>query len=197
MKKTIIAGLAAALTLGSSAALAAGHNQSYNFFQLTYADATADLGSGVDLDVSGVGLTGSFEVGDTAFVAVNYSPLGGDVMGTDVDVNQTRIGFGGAWALNDTTDFYGAISYLKADVEIEGFGSEDDNGYGIDLGFRGQVSKAVELFGSINYVDVFDGNDTGFSAGARFVTSDTFSIVVAYQTADDIDGFNLGGRFEF
>lgn len=194
MKKIIFAAAIMALSFGSLAS--EGKNLSYNFFQVDYSSYTADV-SGTEIDADGFGLGLSFEAGENTFIAVSRDQLSGDIFGTDFDGTDLKVGVGGAWAINPSSDFFSVVSFLKSDIEVDGFGSDDDNGYAIDLGVRGMVSDTVEMFGAMNYVDIFDGNDTGLTAGVRFITSDNFGIVLSYQTADDTDGFSVGGRFEF
>lgn len=192
-----------ALPLGAHAV---EQNLSYNFLQVSYSDTDVDSG-GETFSGDGFGFAGSIEFGPTAFLFAEYESVGADEsfdtgfgsVSASVDATMLSAGIGGAWALSDRSNFFARAAFLKADadLDIEGFGSwsDDDTGYGLQLGVRGMASDAMELFASATYVDVFDGSETGFDLGGRFWITPAFGLSLAYGTADDTDSLTLGARF--
>ena len=186
--------LGMALVFSVSPALAGG--LSYNFVELGYQNAELDDDfAGISVDGDGYGISGSFEVGESWFVTASYGTLDFDF---GVDLDQLSIGGGFYMDLSDRADFYAAISYIQAEISAPGFGSADEDGYGVTVGLRGMVTDKVELSGGISYSDLGDGADgTAFGAGALYSFTDTFALGVNIETDDDVTVYGIGGRFYF
>ena len=186
--------LVTALVFFISPALADG--PSYNFIDIGYQEAELDGDlAGFSVDGDGYGIRGSFEVGENWFVAVGYSSLGFDF---GVDLDQIAVGGGYYFGMSERTDFFASLSYLSAEVSAGGFGSVDEDGYGVSVGIRSMLTDNFELNGSIGYSDLGDGADgTAFNAGALYSFTPTFAIGFDIGIDEDVTLYGLGGRFYF
>lgn len=182
------------LALSVSPAFAGG--LSYNFVELGYQNAELDGDfAGISVDGDGYGISGSFEVGESWFIVASYGTLDFDF---GVDLDQLSIGGGFYMDVSDRADFYATLSYIQAEVSASGFGSADEDGYGVTVGMRGMVTDKVELNGSLSYSDLGDGADgTAFGAGALYSFTDTFALGVGLETDDDVTIYGIGARFYF
>lgn len=182
------------LVLVLSPAMADG--LSYNYIQLGYqkADLDDDL-AGISIDGDGYGISGSFEVGESFFIGAGYSALDFDF---GVDLDQLSIGGGYHTGLSDRSDFFATISYIRAEASVSGFGSLDEDGYGVSVGIRGLLTDNVELNGSIAYSDLGDGADgTAFGVGALYSFTENFALGFDVSTDDDVTMYGVGARFYF
>lgn len=184
--------LGVSLVLLATPALAG--DLSYDFLGLGYQRVELDApGSNVDGD--GFGINGSFEVADTWFVAAGYSTIDFDF---GVDVDQLALGFGHFMPLSPRTDVVATLSYLRADVSASGFGSGNDDGFGVSVGVRSMLSDQLELDGSITYSDFSDGGDTtSFGAGVLYSFTNTIAVGLDISLDDDVTAYGLGARYYF
>ena len=177
------------------AAPAMADSPSYNFIQAGYQSVEIDLGSGFDVDGDGYGLGGSFEIGDHMFGFASYGKMDFDF---DVELTQLQAGLGYRTGLSDNTDFFATASYIDAEIDVPGFGSADDSGYGVGIGIRSNVTDLVELFAEIAYVDLGDGADgTEFGGGIWFNLTDSFALGLGASTDDDVTSYGASARFYF
>jgi len=169
---------------------------SYNFIEIGYLEAELDDDlAGFSVDGDGYGIGGSFEVGENWFVGVSYSTIGFDF---GVDLDQISVGGGYHFGMSDRTDFFATLSYLTAEVSASGFGSVDEDGYGVTIGIRSMLSDNFELNGGIGYSDLGDGADgTAFNAGALYSFTPTFAIGLDIGVDEDVTLYGLGARFYF
>ena len=195
--KLLFTMVAASLALPLVAA--AGDNVSYSYADLAY--VTTDI-DGVDEDLDGFALRGSFEITDQVFLFGNYTDQSADAGGASVDYTTMTLGGGYAWPLSDHTDLYGKLGYATAEVEVDvpGFGgvSVDDDGFMLGMGLRGRVSQQFELEGAVNYYDFSDsGDDTSLGAAARWFFTDQFSAFAEGEFGDDVSTYGIGMRWNF
>ena len=186
--------LGVALMLAVSPAFAGG--LSYNYIELGYQKAELDDDlAGISVDGDGFGIRGSFEVGDSWFIGASYGTLGFDF---GVDLDQLSVGAGFHMDVSDRADFFASLSYLQAEVSASGFGSIDENGYGVTIGLRGLAADNFELRGTVAYSDLGDGADgTAFGAGALYSFTDNFALGFDLELDDDVTVYGLGARFYF
>jgi hypothetical protein len=182
--------LIAALLSLSGAAAAEGLD--YSFVQGTYSQVEFD-----DLDVDGdaFGIAGSFAIGDRFAIIAGY-----EVGDYDFDLETTGYEIGGLFhtPLTDRVDFVSTLSYVSLEVDVPGFGSVDDDGFGLGVGLRGMVSPQVELNGGVSYVDFSDGgDDTTFGAGVRYNFTDAVSAGLDGSWGDDTSAYGISGRIAF
>ena len=169
---------------------------SYNFIEIGYqkADLDDDL-AGFSIDGDGYGIAGAFEVGENWFIAVGYSALDFDF---GVDLDQLSVGGGYHFGMSESTDFFATLSYLTAEISASGFGSLDEDGYGVAIGVRSLLTDKVELSGSIGYSDLGDGADgTAFNVGALYSLTENFAVGFDIGIDEDVTLYGIGGRFYF
>ena len=169
---------------------------SYNYLQAGYQKVEIDLGGILgDVDGDGYQLSGSFEIGDSAYFFAGYSSASFDF---DIDADQIEAGIGYHHGMSSNTDFYANVAYVKAEVDVGGVGSADEDGYGVAIGIRSNVSDAVELEVSVSYVDLGDDNDsTAFDGGFWFNVTDTFALGLGFGGDDDVTTYGAGMRWYF
>ena len=170
---------------------------SYNFVQAGYQeiDIDADALSGIDIDGNGYSVGGSVELNDNVFVGVSYGKADFDF---GVDFDELSLGVGYHVPLTDNADFYGMLSYVRAEVSASGFGSVDDDGYAATIGVRGMIGERFELNGSLGYVDYGDGGDgTAFGAGVLYNFTDAIAAGFSVDIDEDVTAYGIGFRVYF
>ena len=181
MNKKIAAALAAALVL-PVAAEAAETNFSYTYGELAYTDMDAN-GASAD----GIGLEGSYQFMEQVFGFASYEDLSGDY-----DFTTMMVGVGFAHPLSANVDGIAKVAFVDNDAGIA-----DDTGFGLELGLRAMVASQVEVFGSYQYLDIYEDSTNGFELGGRFWFQDNFGVSLAYNDIEDADGFTLAARYNF
>ena len=168
---------------------------SYNYVQAGYASADLDTGDfGFDVDGDGWALGGSVAVSDNVHIFGGYSALGLDF---GIDYDEFGLGVGYNHSLGENTDFVAGLSYIKGEIDVDGF-SYDDDGYGLSIGLRTKLSETIELEGGIGYADLDDsGSSTSFSAGILFDLTDNVAFGVGGNWDDDVTIYQAGFRFYF
>lgn len=165
---------------------------SYRYAELNYEiiddDSFSDDFTGLDARVS-------FDFADNFYVFGSYGRTTADVSGSDVDVDDYRIGVGFHTPIMEKLDFVGDAAFVRAEAEGAG-GSADQDGFALRAGVRYWLIDKVELNGGIEYIDL-DSSDTGFSAGGRYYITDPLSVGAEYTYFDDSDRFSFGVRYSF
>lgn len=169
----------------------------YTYFDVGYTRINLDDGS-FDVDGDGFGASGSFEVGEQFFLFASYGLGSFDEAGASVDLDTWNAGLGWHTPLADRLDFVADLSYEYVKLSASGFGSVDDDGFGLGAGLRYMASDAVEINGGINYVDMGDGgDDTSFHLGALYALTDKIDLGLGGEWGDDSSAYTLSGRFYF
>lgn len=169
---------------------------SYNFIEAGYQEIDIDAGflGGGDIDGNGYGIGGSFELNENWFIAGSYAKADFDF---GVDLDQLSVGAGYHVTISDNADFYGSLSFVRAEASVGSF-SEDEDGYAATIGLRGMVGERFELNGSLSYVDFGSGGDTtAFGAGALYNFSDILAAGFSVEIDDDVTAYGLGVRIYF
>jgi hypothetical protein len=167
---------------------------SYNFVEVGYQKIEFDeeFSPGIDIDGEGYGIGASFEIGESWFVGVNYAKAEFDF---GIDLDQTSLGVGWHTDISANADFFGTLSYVRAEASAEGLDSIDDDGYGMAIGVRGMVGSKFELAGSLGYVDFGDGGDgTAVGGNALYYFTDNFAAGFTVDIDEDITAYGLGLR---
>lgn len=181
-----------ALTI-SAAALA--ETPSYNYIEGVYQRVDLDDDFGPNIDGDGFGVGGSYEIAENWHIFGGYSTFGLDF---DIDLKELAIGAGYHADISDAASLYANLAYINAEIDVVGFGSVDDNGYGVMVGVRGMVSERLELDGNLSYVDLGDGSDgTALGASALYALSDSFSLGLTAGFDEDTTTYGLVGRVYF
>jgi opacity protein-like surface antigen len=179
--------LGTALVLFAVPAFAADLN--YNYLQAGYQRFDFD---GASEEFDGYGIGGSFAVGDNWFIDASYGTID---LGAGVDLDTMSVGFGYHVGISDNADFYGSLSWVRADVSIAGLGSGNEDGYGATIGLRGMVGENVELTGHVNYSDLGDGADgTTVGAGLLYSFTDNFAVGIFIDVDEDATAYGGGVR---
>lgn len=188
-----------ASALAASAAflpfLAQAEGLSYSYLDAAYINTDIDR---FDEDVDGFALRGSYELTNNVFVFAGYADQSTSVAGFDIDLQTYNLGLGYAWPLGKALDVYGKVGYVSAEVDAQGFGDADDDGYSLAVGLRGRAVEQLELEGAVNYVDLSDsGDDTTLDLGARWYFTPQFAFGVEGSFGDDANTYGLGVRWNF
>ncbi len=164
----------------------------YNFFEFSYADIEFD---DIDVDGDALGIGGSFELNDDVFLFGSYQAADLDF---SVDATTFGIGVGYHTPLSPVVDLVASVSYQWVEVDVPGFGEEDEDGFGLGVGVRFAATPEVELNGGINYVDLGDGgDDTALSIGALYNFTDAFTAGIGGSFGDDVSSIALIARLYF
>ncbi len=91
---------------------------------------------------------------------------------------------------------FATASYEYVEFDAPVFGRSDNSGFGLGVGMRFMSVPAVELTGSINYVDVGD-DDTVLKLAALYNFDPQFSIGLGSAFSDDVTSWTLFGRWYF
>lgn len=164
---------------------AAAEGLSYNYMQLDLiADGDVEAeGPGLNSsgDADGFSLEGVFSFSDMLFIKGAYTDLNVDLdNGASADGQAINVGIGAhSNQFTGGVDLYGVVSY--ADVES---GSNDDNGFGIELGARTMVTEQIEAFISFDIADIGDGESEGFSLGGLYAVNPNWSVGVEFQSGE-------------
>jgi hypothetical protein len=188
-----------ASALAASAAfvpfLAQAEGFSYSYLDAAYVNTDIDQ---FDEDVDGFALRGSYELTDNVFVFAGYADQSTSVAGFDIDLQTYNLGLGYAWPLGKALDVYGKLGYVSAEVDAQGFGDADDDGYSLAVGLRGRAVEQLELEGAVSYVDLSDsGDDTTLDLGARWYFTPQFAFGIEGSFGDDANTYGLGVRWNF
>lgn len=167
----------------------------FNFIEAGYGIGDIDDLDGVSL--KGFAIDGSFTVGENGFITANYSSLGDEDFGIDIDAVTSSIGFGYRYSLADSTDAYASISYEYVEADIEGFGSDDDSGFGLTVGVKSRLTDQFELDGSIGYINIADESEVGFGISGHYYFTPKFAVGVSYSTAADLSVTAISARYAF
>lgn len=182
--------IVALCALGSSAY---AEGLSYNYVEGRYIHTEFD-DAGFDFDGDGVGLSGSFEIGEMWQAIAQYETSDLDF---GLDVDRFRLGGGFHSPLSDRVDFVANFFYTRLDLSGSGF-SADDDGLGMSVGLRGLAADRFELAGFVEYVDLDDsGDDTSLRGEAWYWFTDRFAAGASIDSGDDFTIWGIGGRYYF
>ncbi len=189
--------------------LVAAAGPSYTYAELGYQHFDADK-----YDGNGARVNISYGATDHIFLKMGYARLTidsdvlppiGDPPYHSIDVDRFNIGVGGHVSITDDWDALGVVSYL--DQEYSGrLPTESDEGYQVDLGVRGMVSKKVELNATASFrhmaltsaLGVADDEDMGFELGTVIKMKKDFHLTgnVSYFDEAEETGVFAGIRLE-
>lgn len=168
---------------------------SYNSITGSYSQIDFD---NLNADGDMLGINGSAEIGESFFIFGSYGMADVDDGIISADIDTLSAGIGYHMPMSDQVDLVGSLSYEYVDISVPGFGSIDDNGFGLGVGLRYQANNEFEINGGIDYVDYGDGgDDTSFSAGFLYDFAENFSVGVEGDWSDDTTAYGIGVRFYF
>ncbi len=167
----------------------------------THAGIGYETGDIADIDFSGFGIYGSKALNESFFLTGSYLSIESDDQFTDGpvtdDIEATGFNFGVGFhtPINSTVDFVSTLSYSDVEAEFADE-SEDGNGYILAAGVRALPSDVLELSAFIDYADIEDSSETGYSLGARYFTTPDISLGLGYGSSDDFDAITFDVRFD-
>lgn len=168
---------------------------SYNYIQAGYGWYNFDDDFAGDIDGDGFNINGSVEVGENWYIFAGYSTADFDY---GIDLNEASVGVGFHAPINARADFFATVSYVSAEVSLSGFGSADEDGYGVSVGLRGMATDKVELTGAIAYADLGDGADgTSIGGTALYNFTDKFAAGIDVGFDEDVTAYGIVGRLYF
>jgi len=158
---------------------------SYTYVEGNYVWLDSDA---ADDHLDGFELTGSLELPLNFFVQATGSTLGGDA-----DLDEFRLGAGWHFALGDTIDAYGLLSYVDQNFDS---GVSDESGITGDAGVRLMLTPKVEVHGYAEWADVED-SEVGLGGGARYYLTERVSVGLQTLLIDSGNEWVAGLRFQF
>lgn len=181
-----------ALALLSLSATAAAGDFDYNYLSVGYGTTEFD---NIDLDGDGFGLGGSYALSPSYHVFAGYEMSSLDF---DVDMTSWAAGIGWNTDLSPTVDLVTRVSYQYIEIDVPGFGSEDENGLGLGVGLRFAASPKLELDAGVDYVDLGNaGDETAFGVGGLYSFTKAFALGLGGSWSDDASSYSVSGRFYF
>ncbi len=153
-----------------------------------------------DFDADGdmLGINGSFAVADQFHIFASYDD--GEVdpdFGPEIDVTLLEIGGGINYAISDTVDLVGRLSWVSAELDAGGFGDVDDDGLGLFGGMRAMMNLQLELNGGISYTDIEDNDEASLDIGAVYNFTEVFAVTADASFGDDLSTYGIGLRMYF
>ena len=162
----------------------------YTYVELGYERINPD---NFNDDADAGALSGSLAVADNVHVFAGYSYGQLDTSGISVDLESADGGVGFHFPLSNTVDVVAEVAYLYAKVDADQFGSEDDTGYGVNVGLRAMLTPKFELNGGVSYTDVSDSETAGF-AGVVYSFTDMFAVTAGVSVGQDVTSYGAGVR---
>ncbi len=185
------AGVVAAALLAGSAVAADGPR--YTYGEIGYSNVDFDNFSE---DAELFNAAGSLAVTDRVHLIAGYSNGSIDASNVNVDLESATIGAGLNFPLNPTVDLVADLAYAWAKVDANNFGSEDDDGYAVNVGLRAMLTPQFELNGGGTYVDISDDN-TALYVGAAFNFTHMFALTGNVSVGDNATAYSVGVRLYF
>ena len=196
MKKHLA--LAVALAIAPFAASADGLD--YTYIEGGYANVEIDTGDALvgEIDFDGFQVRGSAAISESFYLLGGYGNVSNDDYSMDVDFSELQFGLGYRHGLSDRADLVTEVSYLRQEIDFDGFGSEDASGGRVSVGVRGLLADNFEGYVKGSYTDGgdFDGDFSG-TLGAQFKFTPTWGVVGEIEAGDDVSKYLVGVRASF
>lgn len=165
----------------------------YSGVEVSYVDVEFDSGP-ASLDGNGYRFSGFYQMNSMAFLHGEWEEQDFDF---GIDGTTYEFGAGYRHAMSDSLDFVATASYVHAEIDVAGFGFDDD-GLGLGAGLRAQIAPAFQVEAMLRYVDLDDsGSDTGLDLLGRYYFSDRYAFTLETSLDDDVDTLSFGFRAEF
>ena len=165
-------------------------------------------------DGNGYGLRGQADLGNGIALTGLYqsSSIDSDVVGTDIDVTETRLGVSYTHAIDKMISVAGNLETVQLDFEPEdsGQGIPALDGYSVGGKLTLTPMSQVSLYAKVAYTDLgkFFGEDVSgfeYEVGGGYSIDKNFGVFAEYRMmdmeADDTDielnTIRLGGRYTF
>lgn len=177
----------------------------YNNIDVQYVNVDFD-----GLDADGFALSGSYLFSESLFLIGAVSRIESDRFEDSPDginnyydtfkLTEITAGLGIRAPISRNVDVFGSAAVVHA--EMEGTGEiywldESDTGFALQAGVRALVAPAIELEGSVTYLDVYDDTTTRLAVSGAFYFTPRLAATASIGTDDDSDRFGVGLRFSF
>ena len=180
-----------------SQSVAAQNVPSFTFAEAFYTQSDFDS----DFDTTGFGIKGSYEFGEYFFVEANYTQSSGDLNNFDIDYDTFQYGLGAKYALENGITIFASYNLGDWKLEEESAGNESFDVDTFKLGFRSNITDAIELNAAYTNTDPEEGDrESGFALGANYKVADTWFITAEFSRIagdGDVDTVNFGLRKTF
>lgn len=153
-----------------------------------------------DIKPLGFGLSASYLITDNIFVDGSYSRLSDDVGDVDVDLTTFDLNIGYRYGLTSSTDVYGSLGYLSADIEARspfGRSGEDDDGLAYKVGLRSKLNEQFEVDASVSHERLGDFSDNLLALSGHYYINEQFAIGTSIKTNGDDEQLALSVRYAF
>lgn len=190
--------LSLALALILAPSLVSADELKYNFVEAGYAraDWVGEAGDGFFAK-------GSAAFGDQFYGHASYREATNDELGFDISLDETVLGVGYRHAMGVNVDLVSELSYVNVGAEVEGFGSDNSDGFRAAIGLRGLMTPRLEgnLMGFYTELNDLDGGEFGGQAGLVFHINPTWGITASYDHTklldENINVSRIGVRASF
>lgn len=177
MNKLILGSLLAGLPIAGMASDPFQHVDAY------IVSTELDIGPADD-DGDGFGLSGTFRVGDQAFIDAEYQSAETDDF--DIEIDQIRLGLG-FHSMESTAGltFYGQGEYLQFEAD-----GDDEDGFGLHGGLLLAATEQLRFKGQLGYLTLDDVDGMEFTVGAAFDITQQFGLFADYRLSSLEDDNN-------
>ena len=140
----------------------------------------------LDEDGDGYAIAGNMAINDSLFLLGQYSSVA-----IDNELTMLSLGIGYHTAIATNVDFVTSLSFVGAKTDFE-----DSNGSLIAAGIRAKPTRTLELGAAINYIDIENIGEVGYSLSGRVFTAPKFSLGLGLESVANIDRISLDVRFD-
>lgn len=127
-------------------------------------------------DGTGFGIRGWMNVGEGGgFVHGEYSMVGLEFAGVDVDVNELRMGGGMMGSLQQNAKWVAKLEYIDLGSDF------DADGFGVHGGAMFDAAQNLGVFGTVGFVDLGDDDGLEFNIGGKFSFTRDLAGILDYR----------------
>lgn len=173
---------------------AAAADINYNFVDFGFRMVAVDVPEPFDGDGVGPQVEASWEVYGpfTALFGASYTDFSDD----NIELTDVDFGVGWNYDLGKNASTFVNVLYLYTDINTTGVNIDQD-GYGVTLGYRAENHTPWEFIGTIDYVNVESGVETGGGVTLMYDVTRHFSVTGGVSYFDQSVMAHLGARYNF
>ena len=186
--------LAVALTALPTTALAGASTASD--LSYTYVRLSAFKGEADAIDIDGFATDASVAISEQFYLTAGYAETKAESTYDYADVDLVGFGIGFHAPIDNSIDFIAEFEYADAKTN-NGWNSVSDSAYGLNFGFRGMDTGALEWRMGLQIVDISSKASTSGYIGADYFVTDTISLGLDYEKSKDSDAISVNARYNF